>query len=324
MAHPTLPAGIIKMMASRAHRVHHLLWHAVRSGWLFYDNPTRVAITALGWAPPRPALRPGPNGAEIIYDNASGEDFLYMHREMIGAVNKRLGEIGDAAYPRITAWPEPPPATDADWPVPPAFSVGDPPTDAYIAECKSEKFYHERLMAWAGSYRTPATLRSLTLGELGARIEFTIHNRMHMRWCAPISQMRPDSDPATPDTIDAKWDALSYDWLGDTYSSHVHPTFWKLHGWVDVCIDHWARANNVSGPIPWKGTWTGPFPSAPPHHSIFAEMLAIRAARELSEPAHDHGGHDAHHLATMIKVAKLVQASGIACHFYDPIFVEEI
>ena len=43
--------------------------------------------------------------------------------------------------------------------------------------------------------------------------------------------------------IDPKWDAPANDDLGDFYSSHVHPVFWRLHGWIDDRINDWAAAN---------------------------------------------------------------------------------
>jgi hypothetical protein len=118
-------------------------------------------------------------------------------------------------------------------------------------------------------------LGRLTLGELGAQIEFSVHNWMHLRWCAAISEFRPDPDPHRPTAIAAKWDRPSYDWLGDFYSSHVNSIFWKLHGWVDARIDDWARANGVEGPIAWKGTWVGKL-----DHEYGMNVLTGRAGPE--------------------------------------------
>ena len=74
---PNLPQGVIDMMAARAHRMHHYLWHTVRNGWLMFPVATQQQVTALGWEPPRPARRPTPDGgSEPIIDNMSGEDFL--------------------------------------------------------------------------------------------------------------------------------------------------------------------------------------------------------------------------------------------------------
>src|SRR5206468_651055 len=92
----------------------------------------------------------------------------------------------------------------------------------------------------------------------GARIEHTIHNSLHMRFSSDPGAARPDVDSVDPSTIDAKWDAVGYDYLDDTYSSQVNPVFWKIHGWVDDRIEDWKRAHGIAGEIAWKGTWSGP------------------------------------------------------------------
>jgi hypothetical protein len=233
-----------------------------------------------------------------------------MHRQMISAVDKKLADIHDPQYPRVEGWPTPPPPGNADWPVPPGYSIGSPSGDAYIADCKSDDFFTGQIHDWVQAYSDPATLKKMSLGELGARIEFSIHNRMHMRWSAAPSGLRPDVEPAAPDAIDIRWDEPAYDWLGDTYSSHVSPAFWKLHGWVDRRIDAWMAAHGQTGPVPWIGTWVGPMPHDAPATSLFALM-----------PRHDtmHGPHSGDHLANMIAVANVLRASGISCHFYDPV-----
>jgi len=38
-----------------------------------------------------------------------------------------------------------------------------------------------------------------------------------------------------------KWSSPKYDYLGEFYSSHVNPIFWRLHGWVDDRIDDWLN-----------------------------------------------------------------------------------
>lgn len=100
---PVIAKEVVYLMAQRGWRMHHYIWHEVRNGWLFYDSPTKAQIRALGWEPPRPARRRGADGRpETILDNFSGEDFLYMHREMIGTVNQILA--GDPDYPKVEGW----------------------------------------------------------------------------------------------------------------------------------------------------------------------------------------------------------------------------
>ena len=68
-------------------------------------------------------------------------------------------------------------------------------------------------------------------------------------------------------------DSPAYNWLGDTYSSHVNSLFWKIHGWVDDRIEDWKTANNVQGAIHWTGTWTGPM-AMPMMRRMQPDMLA--------------------------------------------------
>lgn len=153
----------------------------------------------------------------------------------------------------------------------------------------------------------------MSLGELGARLEFSIHNRMHMRFCGE-SEMRPDVDPGSPDSIPARWDDPVYDWLGDTYSSHVNPVFWKLHGWVDDRITDWLEANGVVGPPPWKtGTpWVGDMPHGHEHEEPHL-LMALELSHAL--PAEDHSGHG----HKMDQAVEAVLQSGRFHHFYDPV-----
>ncbi|MGW4103666.1 hypothetical protein [Streptomyces sp. NPDC004976] len=90
-----------------------------------------------------------------------------------------------------------------------------------------------------------------------------------------MPEYRPGGDEFN---VDPKWDDSAYNWLGDTYSSHVNPLFWKLHGWVDARIDDWMAANNLQGPVPWSfdPPWSGP-EGGPDHGHHAVTHLALRA-----------------------------------------------
>ena len=253
---PTLPSQVVNKMAQRDHRFHHYLWHRVRNSWLRLKESERQAVRDINpaWEPPRPARDQAGNP---VRDNDSGEDFLFMHREMIALVNEILAAVGDAAYPRVEGWTRVPPPGDADYPVPEFPGSG-------LEEIKSAEYFDEFIAPWETQYTDPDHLRSVSLGQLGSDIEFTIHNDLHMRWAAPSPVgYRPTT--ALTQGIGAQWDAPAYDYLGDSYASHVNPVFWKLHGWVDDRIEGWKRANGVAGEIEWTGTWVGPAAHAHDH-----------------------------------------------------------
>lgn len=311
MPAPKLPNDVITMMADRNVRMHHYLWHQVRNMWLFYDDDTRAQLQALGWGPPRPARRPGPDGRpRILFDNASGEDFLFMHRQMIADVNQVLARVGDPSYPKVTGWDPIPRPGDPEYPVPPAWESGDAELDAYLRDVKSPEFFETSFLGWEQQYTDPDRLRQLSLGAFGALLEYTIHNQMHMRWAEEPEAIRPEVDDTTPEDIDPRWDDPAYDWLGDTYSSHVNPIFWKLHGWVDDRIEDWRVAKGLDE-VPWTGTWVGGLPSHHHGHSPHALLTALPLTPTL--PPDEHHGH----IDGLGQVLKTVKASG-KFHRFDP------
>lgn len=236
-------------MSQRRQRFHHYLWHRVRNAWLRLDDSERAAIRQIdpGWVPPRPALG---RTRRPLRDNDSGEDFLFMHRRMLARVNTILAQAGDPHYTRVEGWKRLPPPGDSDYPVP-EFP------DSGLEEVKSDEYFEQYVAPWERQYTDPDYLRGVTLGQLGSDLEFTIHNDLHMRWAAPSPiGYRPNTVVAAE--IDAKWDAPAYSYLGDTYSSHVNPIFWKLQGWVDDRIEDWKRAHGIVGEIGWVGDWLGP------------------------------------------------------------------
>lgn len=273
-----LPPEVVERMASREHRLHHWLWHEVRNSWLSYPEDAQQQIRDLGWEPPRPALD---ERRRPILDNDAGEDFLYMHKQMLVDVSRMLARIQDPNYPRVLVWTKLPPPGDPDFPVPPPWFDPERGDEIdrrtffeTIQRLKSDIFFEKRLVSWQRLFTDPGFLRDVTLGELGTLIEQTIHAAMHNRWAAPPAGYRPDPGPAEGHTIDPLWDDPRYDHLADTYASHVNPVFWSLHSWVDDRIEDWKAANGVFGNTFWKGTWVGKMP-----------RIGEAAAEQPTEPA---------------------------------------
>jgi len=304
-----LPDNVRDMLASRHHRLHHTVWHSTRNMWLLIAEDQKKQIRDLGWQPGGKEERPAIRAGAPIVRNGSGEDFLFMHRKMMQEVNTTMKEAGQGP---IRAWntipapgpvvvePDfslpgpklPPPGNPDGFTVPPAwFDPVDEVTNRRIRLLKTDGHYWSRMRWWDREFKNPQYLSTLTLGELGALIEWSVHNDMHMRWASvprdpqsgtPIPAGRADND------IREVWDDPNYDFLGEFYSSHVNPVFWRLHGWVDDRINDWFQAHeavhtgevvpqDVHG-IPWfeKGKWVHTeSPWAGPDES------------------HGHGGHGA-------------------------------
>ena len=258
----------IEMMASRRHRLQHNVWHTVRMNWLALskDKDAVAEIDKRGWWPTRP---PFLDNRALNLENGAGEDFLFMHRRMIKmlqAVYKSAGKIApsgwatlpDAAVPQMVYKASPDGKAfniDPDasgYMVPPP--VADDPTDQLM---KSAAFFNGIMRPIQALFQSPRWLSGLTLGQLGNLIEWSIHGWMHNRWGDTIydSAGQPIGRTSLFD-IDKKWDDPKNDDLFDFYSSHVHPTFWRLHGWIDDRIEDWAKVHpsikrvDLNG-VPW-------------------------------------------------------------------------
>jgi hypothetical protein len=272
-----------------------LVWHTDRNFWNnenVIKPEIKPEVAKLGWAPPHAVLSAV---GDPLFGNGSGEDFLFMHRQMVLEVNRLLEEVGK---PAIQPWdtipgPEPmvlepdytknppafgPPGNPQGYSVPPAWFPDDEGLYRRIISLKTDDFYWGRMRWWDRQYKDPAYLSTLTLGELGTLLEWTVHNDMHMRWASPPRDPRTNQMVLGRDDgdIDPAWDNPEYDHLGDQYSSHVAPVFWRLHGWVDNRIDDWFAAHAVAHPgevkkstvmgTPWfvgkwvqvDMPWTGP------------------------------------------------------------------
>jgi hypothetical protein len=228
MAYPDLPAVMKAAMADEGMRVHHHLWHFVRSKarWEGLPAADRQQLVQQGWQAPRFEDEPG-----------AGLDFLGMHREMIAHANHLLMHAGDAHWARVTAWnPIPWNASTDDWPVP---DWPDMPADPQWAR---EAATVQEMRQAAAQLTSAEYLRALTLDQLGTAMEWSIHGWMHLRWSAPEPEVEDDTDPA-------------YDWLYVPWSSHVNKHFWKLHGWIDARIGDWEAANGAVADL--SQAWSG-------------------------------------------------------------------
>ena len=104
--------------------------------------------------------------------------------------------------------------------------------------------------------------------------------------------------------FDDKWDDPKYDYLGEFYSSHVNPLFWRLHGWVDDRIEDWFNAHNAAHAgeiqrIEYQGiAW-------------FKPGIWVQAAKPFYWPEdHEHhNGNDQNEVGTMLKVMEIIKTA---------------
>ncbi|MGA2655513.1 MAG: Tat pathway signal protein, partial [Gammaproteobacteria bacterium] len=168
-----LPPSIVTILASREMRLHHYLWHEIRENWNSYTAEQQQEVRQLGWEPPRPARKSKSDGYDWILDNNAGEDFFFMHREMIELINAELKKL---SLPLISGWEQLPAPNDSEYPVPVYVQTGDTGRDAYLERVKKESFYSETMRPLEEKFANDAELKKMQLGQLGAEVESTLHN----------------------------------------------------------------------------------------------------------------------------------------------------
>ena len=244
----SLHPQVINFISSRKVRLHHYLWHQIRDTWNSgINSEQKKQIDQCGWAPKRAPIN---SSGRWNHTNGAGEDFLFMHRQMIENVKEiQSNNCGDLSA--IAGWSRIPSPSSQEFPVPSAWETyGTEGFNRFIRAVKTDEYYYCVMREWERTYTDETWLRGKALGEIGSKIESTIHNMMHMRWCNrpwdPRSGKREKSTGQPDFDLTPKWDVPEADWLGHTYSSHVNSVFWKLHGWVDDRIEDWYEANKDS------------------------------------------------------------------------------
>jgi hypothetical protein len=246
---PTLLAWLI----SPEHRLFHQLWHATRDKWHTLPEDKREALRGIGW-------QPGPRGKERDARgphkdrNGSGIDFFFMHRHMLGTA-RSMQDLPSWEY-----FPLPQPELIRDrvgfaryfdnhdgTALPPCWTAsGDAEYSQWVSDLKTAETYESNFQVWESQYRDPAYLARLTLGKFGSEVELGLHDWLHMRWASvPRDPSNGQPVPFARDPADfaKRWFGAENDFLGDPFSSHVNPSFWHFHGWIDDRIEDWFRAH---------------------------------------------------------------------------------
>ncbi|WP_028694441.1 hypothetical protein [Pseudomonas cremoricolorata] len=244
---------LLDWLISPEHRLFHQLWHASRDQWHKLPEDKREALRGLGWQP-GPRSRERDARGRHKDRNGSGVDFFFMHRHMLASAR---------ALQPLPAWqhfPLPQPPLERDRlgfaryfdnqdgnALPPTWLADEDETyTEWVSGIKREETFHANFALWESQYRDPRYLAGLTLGQLGSEMELGLHDWLHMRWAAvprDPSNGVPVPYGRSQDDFAPRWFSAENDFLGDPFSSHVHPVFWRFHGWIDDRIDDWFAAH---------------------------------------------------------------------------------
>lgn len=251
--YPDIPLAVRNMMSGNRMRHRHLYWHVFKDprintpAWAFWrDIRDRVVAVESSW---QPSVMRGEEG--------HGIDFIGMHRIMIGHVNHMLAQENDDHWPEVVGWPTVPlPDNDDDWPVP-QFDTGDSGDFGRIAR--------EALRDRADEMRESSYIAAnyASFDAYAQDIESNVHDPLHNIF----------SEPAPTNLFDS---SVSNDYLGNPFSSHVNSYFWKLHGWVDNCVEAWEEATGQT--VDLSSSWEAPPANRTP---LIFDVIAPDAATEL-------------------------------------------
>jgi uncharacterized membrane protein YphA (DoxX/SURF4 family) len=248
-----LNAAFLGWLMMPEHRLAHQIWHASRDKWHELSEDRRDALRGLGW-------QPGPLDNERhargrhMDRNGSGVDFLFMHRYMLGLARTMQ------APPAWRHFPLPQPALEQDrlgfaryfdnhdgLSVPPVWIAPDDKAFTEGLEAmKSRDAFYSNFQVWESRFRDPEYLSRVTLGQFGTDVELNLHDWLHLCF-ATVPRDPTDNVPVPlargPSDFSERWFGPQNDFLGDPFSSHVHPLFWGFHGWIDERIEDWFDAH---------------------------------------------------------------------------------
>ncbi|MDZ5601676.1 PvdJ/PvdD/PvdP-like protein [Pseudomonas sp. RP23018S] len=321
----TLQPPLLAWLISAEHRLFHQLWHASRDRWHTLPDDKRNALRGLGWQPgPRDSERDARGRHKDR--NGSGVDFFFMHRHMLASAR---------ALQPLPSWPHfplPQPALERDrqgfaayfdnldgCSIPPTWLADDDEEyTEWVSGIKREETFQANFALWESQYRDPRYLSQMTLGQLGSEMELGLHDWLHMRWAAvprDPSNGAPVPYGRTQDDFAPRWFRAENDFLGDPFSSHVHPVFWRFHGWIDDRIEDWFAAQerfhpgevrrlDVNG-VPWfapgrwvevDDPWLGPdthgcstVPGVRPGRSVEMDVETMKLALRIIWAGEDDG-----------------------------------
>lgn len=250
------------LLANHEHREWHNTWHSIRNqlggDGMHTAQATPESIEQWqheGWLPPTQDLASF-TADHKLGGNLAGEDFFYMHRQMIKMVQVEMANQGE---PCLGPWQNLPSSIhDSEWP--------DLRTSPDFAKLEQNDLNDMRSIL--SDITRPEHLKSITLSELGNEIESRLHAKMHSYFNDAKSNCA-NGDPN-------KDDGIGCDDLTSDRSSHVNMRFYLLHGIIDQALEGYLHQHGKlylssdckQTPQPdkcyqWKSTWIGKVPSSP-------------------------------------------------------------
>ena len=131
------------------------------------------------------------------------------------------------------------------------MAADDEELSQWLHGIKAAETFFGNFQVWESQYQDPDYLSRLTLAQFGSEVELNIHDWLHMRWATVTrdpSNGMPVVGDREPSDYAARWFRDENDYLGDPFSSHVNPVFWRFHGWIDDRIEDWFRAHERAHP----------------------------------------------------------------------------
>lgn len=251
--------SVLPFLATHEHRDWHATWHKIRreiqgDGVNSFDAPAELVAQwqRSGWIP---ADVTGFINDHRIGGRLAGEDFFYMHRQMIKMLQIELAHQGK---PCIAPWSDlPTSALDPVWQVPRTMLKGG---DS-VARNQAEQNYLNEIRALTADLLEPRYLKSVSLSQFGSDVEAAIHGKLHLLYA---DAKHSCSDLETDNRVEC--DELTHD-----RTAHLNIHFWKLHGFIDSLVGKWLSANdfstiatdcrqvaqNTGRCYQWQGTWLG-------------------------------------------------------------------
>lgn len=251
---------VVPFLAEPRHRDWHFRWHSIRreisaDGINNFppDRKTLEAWKADGWI--------DGDIDKFVEDHRiggrlSGEDFFFMHRQMIKMLQI---EQSNAGIPCWAPWRElPNNVKDPKWPVPKSTHSPKPEL------VKQDQRELNELIEISRDLRRPEYLRTVSLSEFGTKVEALLHGKLHTFYSWPTQGCQNNE---TDNSV--KCDDLTHD-----RTAHLNKYFWKLHGHIDQMLGDWLKANgketialdcrkakNPATCQQWSGIWLGALPA---------------------------------------------------------------